>query len=60
MTLFRRVKHRRHEVSVVFSHSSTAYLDEPYPIIVDVTNRDDRDLKFSMDLLLQPGEDDAG
>ena len=54
------VKPRPHEIAVTFSHNSTAYIDEPYPIVVDVVNHDDRDLLFTMDALLQPGEDDVG
>lgn len=55
-----RVKPRPHEISIKLSHAATAYLDEPYPITVDVTNEDDRDLLFTMDALLQPGEDNTG
>ncbi|KAH8115389.1 Gryzun, putative trafficking through golgi-domain-containing protein [Phellopilus nigrolimitatus] len=53
------VKHRPHEVHVAFSHRPPAYLDESYPISIDVTNDDDRELEFSLDVLLQPGDDDS-
>lgn len=56
----RSVKRRPHQVDVVLSHCPPAYIDEPYPISVDVTNNDDRDLVFSLDVLLQPGDDDTG
>ncbi|EJD08009.1 uncharacterized protein FOMMEDRAFT_138064 [Fomitiporia mediterranea MF3/22] len=53
------VKHRPHRVDVAISHRDPAYLDEPYPISIDVTNNDDKELEFSLDVLLQPGDDDS-
>ncbi|THH08405.1 hypothetical protein EW145_g2735, partial [Phellinidium pouzarii] len=53
------IKHRPHQVHVAFSHHSPAYLDESYPISVDVTNNDDKELDLSLDVLLQPGDDDS-
>ncbi|KAL5512612.1 hypothetical protein ACEPAG_3265 [Sanghuangporus baumii] len=53
------VKHRPHQVDVVLSHRPPAYLDERYPISIDVTNNDDRELEFTLDVLLQPGDDDC-
>ncbi|KAI5120282.1 hypothetical protein M0805_005339 [Coniferiporia weirii] len=53
------VKHRPHQVDVSFSHRPPAYLDESYPISIDVTNNDDKELEFSLDVLLQPGDDDS-
>jgi trafficking protein particle complex subunit 11 len=36
-------------------------LDEVYPIIIEVTNEDDRELDVTIDVLLQPTEtDDTG
>lgn len=55
-----RIKHRPHQVDVAFSHHSPAYSDESYPISIDVTNCDDRELEFTLDILLQPGDDDSG
>lgn len=54
------VKNRPHQVYASFSHSVPAYLDETYPISIDVTNQDDRELEITLDILLQPGEDDQG
>lgn len=54
------MKHRLHQITVGFAHQVPAYLDEPYSISVDVTNKDEKDLNFTLDALLQPGEDSAG
>jgi trafficking protein particle complex subunit 11 len=36
-------------------------LDEEYPILIDITNTDDRDMEVVVDVLLQPTDiDDAG
>jgi trafficking protein particle complex subunit 11 len=36
-------------------------LDEEYPILIDITNSDDRDLDVVVDVLLQPTDiDHAG
>lgn len=44
-----------------FTHQDPAYVDEEYPILIDVANMDDRDLDIIVDVLLQPSEiDDAG
>ncbi|KAL5532043.1 hypothetical protein ACEPAF_5607 [Sanghuangporus sanghuang] len=51
------VKYRPHQVDVVLLHRTSAYLDERYPISIDVTNNDDRELEFTLDVLLQPGDD---
>jgi hypothetical protein len=46
---------------VFLSHRAPAYLDEEYPIMIDVINEDDRELDIVIDVLLQPTEiDDAG
>ena len=45
---------------VSFSHHSPAYLDEQYPIVVNITNNDERELAISLDVLLQPGDDGSG
>jgi hypothetical protein len=41
------------------SHKSPAYLDEDYPILIEVTNADDRELEVMADVLLQPTEIDG-
>ena len=58
---FRRVNHREHQLKISFHHESPAYLDQDYPITVEVTNTDVRDLGVVVNILLQPTEiDDAG
>ncbi|TFK44945.1 Gryzun, putative trafficking through golgi-domain-containing protein [Crucibulum laeve] len=52
------VKHRPHNVSVSLNHQSPAYLDEDYPIDIEVTNLDTRELDVVVDVLLQPTEID--
>ncbi|KAK0486236.1 Foie gras liver health family 1-domain-containing protein [Armillaria novae-zelandiae] len=43
------------------THHAPACIDEVYPIIIEVTNADNRELEVTMDILLQPTEvDDAG
>ncbi|KAL0955838.1 hypothetical protein HGRIS_002040 [Hohenbuehelia grisea] len=53
-----RVQHRPHNVVMTISHQSPAYLGEDYPITVEVSNADDRELDVNMDVLLQPTEID--
>ena len=36
------------------SHHAPAFLDEKYPIVIDITNADDRDVAVVVDVLLQP------
>lgn len=56
-----RVKHRTHHLKLTFHHHAPAYLDEDYPIEIEVTNTDTRDLQVSISLLLQPLEtEDVG
>jgi len=46
---------------MAFHHHAPAYLDEDYPIDIEVTNIDSRDLDVVVNVLLQPTEiDDAG
>lgn len=54
------MKHRPHDLHVDVSHRSPAMLDEQYPITVNVTNNDDRELSVTIDVLIQPGDDDSG
>ena len=58
---FRSVNHRAHQLKISFHHEAPAYLDQDYPITVEVTNTDVRDLGVVVNILLQPTEiDDAG
>ncbi|KAF8119758.1 Gryzun, putative trafficking through golgi-domain-containing protein [Boletus edulis] len=52
------VRHRPHQLSVSFSHQEPALLDEAYPIVIEITNTDDRALDIVVDVLLQPTEVD--
>ncbi|KDR75635.1 hypothetical protein GALMADRAFT_268205 [Galerina marginata CBS 339.88] len=53
-------KHRAHLLKLAFHHHAPAYLDEDYPIEIEVTNTDTRDLDVIINVLLQPTEiDDA-
>jgi hypothetical protein len=46
---------------VSLSHHAPAFLDEEYPILIDITNADDRDMDVVVDVLLQPTDiDHAG
>lgn len=56
--LFCSVQHRPHELTISFSHQAPALLDEEYPIVIDVTNLDERHLDVVVDVLLQPTEVD--
>ncbi|KAG7449712.1 uncharacterized protein BT62DRAFT_1002032 [Guyanagaster necrorhizus] len=54
------VRHRSHNVLLSLTHHSPACIDEVYPISIEVTNADNRELEVTMDILLQPTEvDDA-
>lgn len=54
-----RVRHRPHNLTVSLDHQSPAYLDENYPIVINITNTDDRELDIVIDILLQPTEIDG-
>ncbi|KAI5826272.1 hypothetical protein K523DRAFT_419385 [Schizophyllum commune Tattone D] len=54
------VRHRPYNVSVKIEQHAPAYIGEDYPILIDITNTDDRSLEVTLDVLLQPTEvDDA-
>ena len=56
-----RVRYRSHHVQVSIVHSGPAYLGEEFPIEINVTNGDDKELDVVVDVLLQPTEiDEAG
>ena len=50
------MRHRPHNVQVSLTHDAPAYLDEAYPVTIEVTNADDRTLEVVADILLQPSE----
>nr|GAT57844.1 glutathione transferase omega-1 [Mycena chlorophos] len=50
------VHHRTHNIVLSLSHKAPAYLDEDYPILLEVNNADDRELEVTLDILLQPTE----
>ncbi|KAJ7716532.1 Gryzun, putative trafficking through golgi-domain-containing protein [Mycena metata] len=53
------IRHRSHSILMSLSHKAPAYLDEDYPILIEVTNADDRELEVTADVLLQPTEIDG-
>ncbi|RPD57771.1 hypothetical protein L226DRAFT_490820 [Lentinus tigrinus ALCF2SS1-7] len=53
-----RVHYRSHRVQVAIVHYGPAYLGEEFPIEINVTNGDDRELDIVVDVLLQPTEID--
>ncbi len=56
-----RVRYSSHRVQVSLSHNGPAYLSEEFPIEINVTNNDDRELAIVVDVLLHPTEiDEAG
>ena len=56
-----RVRYSSHRVQVSLSHNGPAYIGEEFPIEINVTNNDDRELAIVVDVLLQPTEiDEAG
>lgn len=54
------VRFRPHAVSATFEHSQPAFLGERYPIDVVLSNLDDHELEFDVDVLMQPAEDESG
>lgn len=52
------IRHRPHLLEVALKHHAPAFLDEQYPIVIDVTNVDSRPLDVILDVLLQPTEID--
>ncbi|KAK2463095.1 hypothetical protein APHAL10511_004750 [Amanita phalloides] len=50
------VKHRPHDIRLSISHEAPAYIDEEYPIEINVTNDDTREMDITVDILLLPSE----
>jgi len=46
-------------ISISIQHQAPAFLDESYPIAIEVTNTDDKDLEVIFDVLLQPTDVDS-
>ncbi|KZT58702.1 hypothetical protein CALCODRAFT_432256 [Calocera cornea HHB12733] len=47
-----------HDFHITISHEEPAYINERYPITIEVANLEERDLEAVIDVLLQPSEDD--
>ncbi|KAG6866197.1 hypothetical protein C0991_007222 [Blastosporella zonata] len=56
---FLNVRHRSHTLDVSLSHDSPAYLNEEYPITIDITNIDNRPFDVVVNVLLLPTEIDG-
>jgi hypothetical protein len=55
------VHYRPHKLRVSLTHQSPAYLDEEYPVVINIANDDYRTLDVVIDVLLQPTDiDEAG
>ncbi|KAL0578934.1 hypothetical protein V5O48_003082 [Marasmius crinis-equi] len=50
------VRHRPHNVAISVTHQAPAYLNESFPVNVEVTNTDDKELEVMIDVLLLPTE----
>ena len=55
-TFHNSVRLRPHSIHVSISHNVPAYIGEEYPILIEVTNTDSRELEVTADVLLQPSE----
>ena len=56
-----KVRWRSHRIQVAISHDGPAYIGEEFPIEINITNEDERELDVVLDVLLQPTEiDEAG
>ncbi|KAG9008676.1 hypothetical protein FRB90_008778 [Tulasnella sp. 427] len=54
------VRPKPHSLHVEFQHSAPAYLDERYPLVIKISNIDERELDTVVDVLLHPAEDESG
>ncbi|KAH9915858.1 Gryzun, putative trafficking through golgi-domain-containing protein [Fomitopsis serialis] len=52
------VRHRPHKVQVSVTYNAPAYIGEEFPITIDVSNQDDKEMEMVVDALLQPTEFD--
>ncbi|KAG8930220.1 hypothetical protein FRC01_003141 [Tulasnella sp. 417] len=53
------VRPKPHSLHVEFQHSAPAYLDEQYPLLIKISNLDERELDTVVDVLLHPAEDES-
>ncbi|KAG8955611.1 hypothetical protein FRC04_007602 [Tulasnella sp. 424] len=53
------VRPKPHSLHVEFQHSAPAYLDERYPLLIKISNIDERELDTVVDVLLHPAEDES-
>lgn len=53
------VRPKPHALHVEFQHSAPAYLDEQYPLLIKISNIDERELDTVVDVLLHPSEDES-
>ncbi|EPQ55211.1 hypothetical protein GLOTRDRAFT_41884 [Gloeophyllum trabeum ATCC 11539] len=57
---FVTIRYQPHQLRIRLHHQEPAYLNEEYPITIDITNIDGRELEVVIDALLHPTElDDA-
>ena len=54
----RSVRHRPHKIQVSITYNAPAYIGEEFPIVIDVSNQDDKEMEMVVDALLQPTEYD--
>ena len=56
-----KVRWRNHRIQVAISHDGPAYIGEEFPLEINITNEDARELAVVLDVRLQPTEiDEAG
>lgn len=60
IALLRSVLPKPHLLHVKVNHPEPAYLDERYPLSIEISNVDDRELDTVVDVLLHPAEDESG
>ncbi|KAG8957730.1 hypothetical protein FRC03_009851 [Tulasnella sp. 419] len=53
------VRPKPHLLDLQFEHPSPAYMNERYPIQMNIKNNDERELELIVDVLLQPSEDES-
>ncbi|KAG6920032.1 hypothetical protein DXG01_010100 [Tephrocybe rancida] len=56
---FLDVRHRSHNLAISLAHESPAYLNEEYPITIEITNIDDRPFDVVVNVLIPPTEIDG-
>ena len=56
----RRFRPSSHDFKVDITHEQKALVGEDYPLLITVHNHDTRSLNITMDILLQPAENETG